>query len=102
MPPHATLPPHVQRLQRHAWLVGLVCAALCLVGYFLQPSQFFRSYLMAYMFWLGVVLGCLAILMVHHLVGGAVGHGDSTGARGKHPLTPLDADTVCATIVWCL
>ena len=73
MPPHATLPPHVQRLQRHAWLVGLVCAAFCLVGYFLQPSQFFRSYLMAYMFWLGVVLGCLAILMVHHLVGGLWG-----------------------------
>ena len=73
MPPHATLPPHMQRLQRHAWLVGLVCAAFCLVGYFLQPSQFFRSYLMAYMFWLGVVLGCLAILMVHHLVGGLWG-----------------------------
>ena len=36
----------------------------------LQPGQFFRSYLMAYMFWLGVVLGCLALLMLHHLVGG--------------------------------
>ena len=70
MPPHGTLPPHVQRLQRHAWLVGLVCAGLCVVGYFLYPAQLFRSYLMAYMFWLGVVLGCLAILMVHHLVGG--------------------------------
>ena len=73
MPPHATLPPHVQRLQRHAGLVGLVCAGLCVVGYFLSPAQFFRSYLMAYMFWLGVVLGCLAILMVHHLVGGLWG-----------------------------
>ena len=45
----------------------------CVVGYFLQPGQFFRSYLMAYMFWLGVVLGCLALLMLHHLVGGLWG-----------------------------
>jgi hypothetical protein len=43
------------------------------LGYFLNPGQFLRSYLMAYMFWLGVGLGCLAILMLHHLVGGLWG-----------------------------
>jgi hypothetical protein len=53
--------------------VGIVAAGLCVVGYFLNPQQFFRSYLMAYMFWLGVVLGCLAILMLHYLVGGRWG-----------------------------
>ena len=49
---------------------GLV---LCGVGVLLNPTQFFRSYLLAYLFWLGIPLGCLAILMLHHLVGGAWG-----------------------------
>jgi len=51
----------------------VVAAGLCVVGYLVNPAQFFRSYLMAYMFWLGVVLGCLAILMVHYLVDGRWG-----------------------------
>lgn len=73
MTPSDTLQPRLQHLQRRALLVGLVGVGLCVVGYFLQPGQFFRSYLMAYMFWLGVVLGCLALLMLHHLVGGLWG-----------------------------
>jgi hypothetical protein len=68
-----TPPPHWQPLQRRALLVGVVAAGLCVVGYLVNPAQFFRSYLMAYIFWLGVVLGCLAILMVHYLVDGRWG-----------------------------
>ena len=41
--------------------------------FFVNPTQFFRSYLLAYLFWLGIPLGSLAVLMVHHLVGGAWG-----------------------------
>src|SRR5205823_14623750 len=41
-------------------------------------SQFFRSYLVAYLGVLGIALGSLAILMVHHLTGGAWG----TALRG--------------------
>ena len=43
------------------------------VGWFLEPTQFFQSYLMAYMLCLGVTLGCLALGMVHQLSGGAWG-----------------------------
>jgi hypothetical protein len=43
------------------------------VGVFLDPVQFFRSYLLAYIFWLGLPLGCLGILMLHYLVGGTWG-----------------------------
>jgi hypothetical protein len=68
-----TSSPHWQRLQRRVLLVGVVAAGLCVVGYFVDPAQFFRSYLMAYMFWVGVVMGCLAILMMHYLVGGRWG-----------------------------
>jgi hypothetical protein len=68
-----TPPPHWQPLQRRAILVGAVATGLCVVGYFVNPEQFFRSYLMAYVFWLGVVMGCLAILMMHYLLGGRWG-----------------------------
>jgi hypothetical protein len=63
----------VEPLRRRALVTGGVALALCLVGAFLDPPQFFRSYLTAYVFWLGVPLGCLGLLMVHHLVGGTWG-----------------------------
>src|SRR5437870_57663 len=42
-------------------------------GHFFDRQQFFRSYLMAYVFWLGIPLGCFGIVMIHHLVGGTWG-----------------------------
>src|SRR5262249_1992777 len=33
----------------------------------------FRAYLAAYIFWIGIPVGCLALLMLHHLVGGRWG-----------------------------
>jgi hypothetical protein len=69
----ATLHPVWDRLQRRALVAGGGGVVLCGVGGLLNPTQFFRSYLLAYLFWLGIPLGSLAILMLHHLVGGAWG-----------------------------
>ncbi|HEX7230200.1 MAG TPA: hypothetical protein VF452_07390, partial [Candidatus Binatia bacterium] len=46
---------------------------ICLSGILFAPGEFFRAYLIAYVFWIGVPLGCLGILMIHHLVGGTWG-----------------------------
>src|SRR5215467_1458039 len=54
--------------------VGIVCLAVCAIGFAFSPQQFFRSYLFAYLFWLSVGLGCLPVLMLYHLVGGAWGY----------------------------
>ena len=35
-----------------------------------SPEQFYRSYLLAYVFWIGFPVGSMAILMLHHLTGG--------------------------------
>src|SRR5262249_34693111 len=43
------------------------------IGGLFNPTQFFQSYLMAYMLCLGTSLGCLALGMVHQLSGGAWG-----------------------------
>ncbi|HZQ07003.1 MAG TPA: hypothetical protein VFD70_10520 [Anaerolineae bacterium] len=51
-------------------------AVLLLISFalaFFFPALFFRAYLVAFVFWLGMALGCLAILMLHHLSGGAWG-----------------------------
>ena len=58
---------------KRAFAVGAAALLLCFVGAFFDRQQFFRAYLTAYVFWLGVPLGCLGILMIHHLVGGTWG-----------------------------
>ena len=63
----------LRRLQRAALIAGLVAFALCGLGAVASPLQFLRSYLVAYLFWFGIALGCLAILMIHHIAGGAWG-----------------------------
>jgi hypothetical protein len=63
----------VSRLQRQALIVGVLALAASGVGAILSPEQFFRSYLVAFMFWFGIALGCMAILMIHHVSGGAWG-----------------------------
>ena len=51
-------------------MVGVV---LCVIGAVTSLEQFLRGYLIAYMFWLGLSLGCLALLMVQYLSGGLWG-----------------------------
>jgi hypothetical protein len=63
----------LERFQKSSLAVGLAALALCVAGAFHSPTQFFRSYLLAFVFWVGVALGCSAILMLHHLVGGRWG-----------------------------
>ena len=64
-----------EHFQRSALVVGAAAALVSILGgfAFAGAEQFFRSYLAAFMLWLGVALGSLAILMLHHLTGGAWG-----------------------------
>jgi hypothetical protein len=58
------------RVQGRALRIGLVALALSGIGLYRDPTGFLRSYLVAYMFWLAIALGCFAIVMLHHMVGG--------------------------------
>jgi hypothetical protein len=60
-------------IRKRSLVVGLVAAVLCAGGALIFPPVFFRAYLTAYIFWLGIPIGCLALLMLHHLVGGRWG-----------------------------
>jgi hypothetical protein len=61
------------RMQKQSLAVGFIAAALCVGGALIHPPSFFRAYLSAYIFWIGIPVGCLALLMLHHLVGGRWG-----------------------------
>lgn len=60
----------LDRLQRNSLIVGLLAGGLALLGLFLSWEHFWQAYLLAYLFWLEIALGCLGLLMLHHLVGG--------------------------------
>jgi hypothetical protein len=66
-------PPVAQTIETQALFVGVVGAVASIAGAFLAPSSFYSAYLSGFMFWLGLSLGCMAILMLYHLVGGAWG-----------------------------
>jgi hypothetical protein len=66
-------PSGMERLGGVARIVGVVSLVLCVAAGWSNPTQFFRSYLMAFVFWIGLPLGCSAILMLHYLVGGTWG-----------------------------
>jgi hypothetical protein len=65
--------PELARHQRTLLAVGAGGLLIAAVGGAFNPTQFFQSYLTAYMFCLGATLGCLALGMVHQLSGGAWG-----------------------------
>jgi hypothetical protein len=60
-------------LQRRSIVVGAAALAVCAIAGVFSPSQFFRSYLVAFLLWSGIPLGCLAVLMLHYLVAGGWG-----------------------------
>ena len=58
------------RIQKRAFILGIAALIISVLDGIRAPEQFFRSYLLGYVFWLGFPLGCAAFLMVHHLTGG--------------------------------
>jgi len=61
------------RLERAALGAGIAGLLACGAGFMIDPDQFFESYLIGYLFWSGLALGSLAILMLQHMTGGAWG-----------------------------
>jgi hypothetical protein len=71
--PVLPIPAAIGRLERGAVYAGMLGFLGLAAGYFANPAQFYRSYLFGYVFWTGVALGCLAILLISHLTGGLWG-----------------------------
>jgi hypothetical protein len=58
------------RPMRIALIVGLAAGLVSVAGLFISgPGQFFQAYLFSFMFWIGISLGSLALLLLHILAG---------------------------------
>lgn len=68
-----TLNASLRRYGRLALIVGAVGLAITLIGGIFGLGNFFQSYLLAYLFCLGLSLGSIVLLFVQHLAGGSWG-----------------------------
>jgi hypothetical protein len=69
-----TYGPQLDRVQKRAGFVGVIGFLLCVLIFFRDRDQFFHSYLYAYIYWISIPFGSIAILMLHHLTGGRWGY----------------------------
>ena len=67
------LRPFLGQYQRRAFAIGLLGLLATVAGFFIDQEQFFRSYLLGFIYWIGLPLGCMVILMIHHVAGGTWG-----------------------------
>ena len=66
--------PKLAQLQRRALIAAIAGVVVCAIGVLISgTTQFFESYLYAFLFWNGLGLGCLSALMLHHMVQGRWG-----------------------------
>lgn len=63
----------LHRVQGGALVVAGIGILGCVIGVFAARPQFFHAYLISYLFFLGLALGSMAILMIQYITGGAWG-----------------------------
>jgi hypothetical protein len=63
----------VSRFGRPMLIVGILGLATSFPALASKPEMFYRSYLLAFVFWNGLAVGSLAVLMLQYLTGGAWG-----------------------------
>jgi hypothetical protein len=66
-------PALVTRFRSTAAVVGALCSVIAIVVAIQNPQFFLQTWLVGYMFWLGITLGSLALLMLQYTSGGKWG-----------------------------
>src|SRR5580765_7132049 len=66
-------PADINRLRTLALGVGGIALIIWAAGAYFNPEQALRSWLLGFIFWGGIGIGSLGILMLQYLVGGAWG-----------------------------
>jgi hypothetical protein len=84
-------PSRIRMLGRRALVVAVVGCVVCGIAAATDMERFMRSYLVAFIFWLGISSGCLAAMMLHRLTGGTWGIALTRVAQRASALIPLMA-----------
>src|SRR5260221_13063995 len=64
-------PESISRLQQWALLIGGVALLVSILGAVRSPGDFYQSYLMTFLLFLGLTVGSLGLVMLQHLT---IGH----------------------------
>jgi hypothetical protein len=65
--------PRLERLRRAAFAVGGVALTASAYAWFSERTEFTRSWLIVFLYWIALPLGSLALSMLHNLTGGGWG-----------------------------
>ena len=68
-----TRPGDIDVYRARALKAGGLGLVACAIGFVFDRDHFFRSWLIAYLFFLGIALGSMGLMMIQHLSGGAWG-----------------------------
>ncbi|MBW3541715.1 MAG: hypothetical protein KY476_15715 [Planctomycetes bacterium] len=63
----------VVRWQWGSLIAGALGLAACAFAFVDRPEAFFQSWLLGYIYWWSVAIGCLTLLSIHHMTGGKWG-----------------------------
>src|SRR5213080_2683016 len=66
-------PADISRLRTLALGLGGIALIIWAIGLYFNPEQALRSWLLGFIFWGGIALGSLGVLMLQYLTGGAWG-----------------------------
>ncbi|CAN5430471.1 hypothetical protein BH10ACI3_BH10ACI3_05270 [soil metagenome] len=72
-PENYQAPAEINRLRTLALGVGGIAMIAVAIGAYLNPEQALRSWLLGFVFWGGIGIGSLGVLMLQYLTGGAWG-----------------------------
>ncbi len=65
--------PRIFEARLPALIIGVGALAICAIALFFDPLHALRGYLIGWLFCLGISIGSMCIVMMHHLTGGAWG-----------------------------
>ncbi len=60
----------IRQVPSRALILGIAGLVITGLWLFIDRAQFFQAYLAAYIFWSGISLGCVLMLMAHNMSGG--------------------------------
>lgn len=66
-------PADFERFRTVALGAGGIALIACAIGFYFSPEQALRSWLLGFIFWGGITIGSIGVLMLQYLTGGAWG-----------------------------